>query len=407
MLHGKNVAAAHAGRPRLRRALFLACVVFALALWYGCAHLPNPGARNTSVAIEGGADTPLGRSVLDGAPDAATSGIRLLPLPRFALHAREELVRRAQRSIDLQYYLIENDATGRFLLRTLRDAAKRGVRVRVLVDDFYTASSDDLLRTLAAYPNIEVRLFNPFPAGRGTLSTRVATSIFDLDRINRRMHNMLLPADNIVAIAGGRNIADGYFQHDATTSFIDMDVFAVGQFVDPEGRAFGKFGAQSTIPIRMAKLRKHTSSSPCVRVAPSGVHGLGAFATRALPAFALLGLYEGRRYSQQEIAARAWDDQLTYLFTLSNQETIDGAKGGNGTRHLNHACDPNCEAVEEYDDAGRLVLKFQTIVPVDAGDELFIDYFLTADDGSAPSDYPCHCGSPNCRGTMLAPVEDG
>lgn len=155
----------------------------------------------------------------------------------------------------------------------------------------------------------------------------------------------------------------------------------------------------------MAKLRKHASPTPCLRVAPSGVHGLGAFATRPLPAFALLGLYEGRRYSQQEIAARSWDDQLTYLFTLSNQETIDGAKGGNGTRHLNHACDPNCEAVEVYDDAGRLVLKFQTIVPVDAGDELFIDYCLTADDGSPPSDYPCHCGSPNCRGTMLAPVE--
>jgi SET domain-containing protein len=72
------------------------------------------------------------------------------------------------------------------------------------------------------------------------------------------------------------------------------------------------------------------------------------------------------------------------LFTLSNHETIDGAKGGNGHRHLNHACDPNCEAVEEYDDAGRLVLNFQTIVPVEAGDELFIDYCLTADDGSQP-----------------------
>jgi SET domain-containing protein len=158
---------------------------------------------------------------------------------------------------------------------------------------------------------------------------------------------------------------------------------------------------------RMAKLRKHTSSTPFVRVAPSGVHGLGAFATRALPALALLGLYEGRRYSPQEVAAKAWDGQLTYLFTLSNQETIDGAKGGNGTRHLNHACDPNCEAVEEYDEAGRLLLKFQTLVPVAAGDELFIDYCLTADDGSPPSDYPCRCGSPNCRGTMLAPAESG
>jgi len=68
----------------------------------------------------------------------------------------------------------------------------------------------------------------------------------------------------------------------------------------------------------MPNPRKHTSSTPCIRVAPSGVHGLGAFATRALPPFALLGLYEGRRYSQEEVAAKAWDDQLTYLFALSN-----------------------------------------------------------------------------------------
>lgn len=147
------------------------------------------------------------------------------------------------------------------------------------------------------------------------------------------------------------------------------------------------------------------NSTPSIRVGPSGVHGLGAFATRSLPAFALLGLYEGRRYSPEEIAAKDWDDQLTYLFALSNHETIDGGKGGNGTRHLNHACDPNCEAVEEYDDAGQLVLKFQTLVPVEAGDELFIDYCLTADDGSPASNYLCHCGSSNCRGTMLAPED--
>jgi SET domain-containing protein len=61
--------------------------------------------------------------------------------------------------------------------------------------------------------------------------------------------------------------------------------------------------------------------------------------------------------------------------------------------------------VEEYDEGGELVLKFQTLVAVDAGDELFIDYSLTADDGSPPSKYPCHCGSPGCRGTMLAPEE--
>lgn len=150
-----------------------------------------------------------------------------------------------------------------------------------------------------------------------------------------------------------------------------------------------------------AAVKKSASTTPSLRVSPSGVHGLGAFATRALPANALLGLYEGRRYTPEQVAARKWNDQLTYLFLLSNEEMIDGGKGGNATRHLNHSCDPNCEAVEEYDEAGRLELRFQTLVPVEAGDELFIDYGLTAEDGSSPADYPCHCGAANCRGTML------
>lgn len=149
-----------------------------------------------------------------------------------------------------------------------------------------------------------------------------------------------------------------------------------------------------------------SASTPCLRVSESGIHGLGAFATRPLPANAFLGLYEGRRYTPEQIAAKTWDDRLTYLFKLSNDETIDGAKGGNATRHLNHSCEPNCEAVEEYDEAGRLVLKFQTIVSVEAGDELFIDYGLVADVGSVAADYSCHCGAAACRGTMLASADE-
>ena len=152
----------------------------------------------------------------------------------------------------------------------------------------------------------------------------------------------------------------------------------------------------------MSKPRSAPSTTPLLRVSASGVHGLGAYATRPLPAGAFLGLYEGRRYTPAQIDAKTWDDSLTYLFKLSNDETIDGGKGGNATRHLNHSCDPNCEAVEDYDETGRMVLRFQTLVAVDAGDELFIDYSLTADEASSPADYLCYCGTESCRGTMLA-----
>ncbi|KWT98829.1 Cardiolipin synthetase [Variovorax sp. WDL1] len=207
-------------------------VALALAmLLAGCAGLPKETERPPSHAFADTANTALGRLAVAGAPDAQQSGFRLLPLPAFSMHARLELVRRAQRSIDVQYYLVQNDETGRYLLRTLRDAAERGVRVRVLIDDLYTAGADALLASLAAHPNVEVRLFNPFPAGRGRLITRLAASLLDIDRIHRRMHNKLFVADNAMAVVGGRNIANEYFMRDAGANFIDIDTLVAGAVV--------------------------------------------------------------------------------------------------------------------------------------------------------------------------------
>lgn len=134
----------------------------------------------------------------------------------------------------------------------------------------------------------------------------------------------------------------------------------------------------------------------------SSVHGHGVFAARDLPPGTLVGEYAGRRYSAQEARAVAWDDRLTYLFGLSDGTLIDGAQGGNATRHLNHACEPNCEAVEEYAGDGLLTLKIETIKTVAAGEELFLDYALEVDAGDSPADYPCRCGSARCRGTLMA-----
>ena len=87
-------------------------------------------------------------------------------------------------------------------------------------------------------------------------------------------------------------------------------------------------------------------SAPLFKVRPSAIHGLGLFATRALAAGEVLGMYEGRRLSAAEVEAVEWDSDLTYLFELSDGTIIDGAQDGNDLRHLNHSCQPNCEAVE-------------------------------------------------------------
>ncbi len=159
------------------------------------------------------------------------SGFRLIPLGSYSLDARVQLIRRAERSLDVQYYVIQNDYTGRLLLASLRDAAQRGVRVRLLVDDLHTADNEDLLRSLAAFNNVEVRLFNPFCCARGGLTMRFLASPLQISKLNRRMHNKLLIADGAIAIAGGRNVADEYFMRSSTENFVDMDALIVGAVV--------------------------------------------------------------------------------------------------------------------------------------------------------------------------------
>jgi SET domain-containing protein len=155
----------------------------------------------------------------------------------------------------------------------------------------------------------------------------------------------------------------------------------------------------------MKRSKSTASSLAHIEVRHSSVHGHGVFAARDLPPGTLIGVYGGRRYTAREAGTMAWDDRLTYLFGLSDGTLIDGARGGNATRHLNHACEPNCEAVETYDKQGRLTVRIETTQSIRANDELFLDYALNIDAGDDASDYPCRCGLARCRGTLVAPVD--
>ena len=218
----------------------------------GCASLPEPVPQPPTTAIKATPDTALGKIALASQPDADLSGFRLMPSGGFAFSTRIELARRASRTLDVQYYQIENDETGRFLLRTLRDAALRGVRVRLLMDDLFTSGEDELLIALAATPNLELRLFNPFPAGRSSLFRRFAASLFDFDRVNRRMHNKLFIADGAMAVAGGRNIGNQYFTRTLDDNFIDLDTFVVGALLPRLGSLFDQYWNSAYVPILLA-----------------------------------------------------------------------------------------------------------------------------------------------------------
>jgi uncharacterized protein len=151
------------------------------------------------------------------------------------------------------------------------------------------------------------------------------------------------------------------------------------------------------------KIRKRNADGAdlsAVEVRQSDVHGRGVFSLRNLRPGEVIGHYAGRRYGPDETHP-GWNDQLTYLFGLSDGSVIDDAEGGNATRHINHACIPNVEAVERRSADDELLLVVRTVRVLRAGDELFLDDALVID-GDDPADCPCACRTDACRGTTAA-----
>jgi len=193
--------------------------------------LPDVSQRPWGGALQIEPGSPLAKLAATSVPPGELSGFRLVSSGVQALQLRLMLIERATRSIDLQVYQFRSDAAGRALMRALRDAAARGVQVRLLLDDLYTAGDDALWLGLAALPGIEVRLFNPFLAGRDSHIGRLLDSALGDERLHRRMHNKLLVADGALALAGGRNIGNAYFLPSAQGSFVDIDVLVAGPLV--------------------------------------------------------------------------------------------------------------------------------------------------------------------------------
>ena len=223
----------------------------------GCAGLPTDIDRPHSSALADTGGTRLGRALAPlAAANPGKSGIHALDNARDAFAARVVLARAAERSLDVQYYIWRDDTTGNLLCKELWDAAERGVRVRLLLDDNNTRGLDDDLIALDAHPHIEVRLFNPY-ANRGF---RLGELVTDFGRLNRRMHNKSFTADNQAAIVGGRNVGDEYFGAETPVAFNDLDVLAVGAVVPEVSKAFDAYwNSESAYPA--ASLIRETPMS--------------------------------------------------------------------------------------------------------------------------------------------------
>ena len=222
-------------------------LVLVAAAVFGCASLPPLAHRTASTAFLDTDGTRLGAGVTPLAQaHPGLSGIYPLVDGRDAFAARALLAHRAERSLDLQYYIWRNDLTGVLMLDALRSAAARGVRVRLLLDDNNTAGLDPTLLALDREPNIEVRLFNPF----AQRAWRSLGYLSDFSRLNRRMHNKSFTADNQVTIVGGRNIGDEYFGAADDVLFVDLDVLAIGPAVRAVSRDFDRYwNSESAYPI--------------------------------------------------------------------------------------------------------------------------------------------------------------
>jgi phosphatidylserine/phosphatidylglycerophosphate/cardiolipin synthase-like enzyme len=211
----------------------------------GCGSLPPNVSRKSSTALTDASGTALGALVANTKPPQrsarADSGFRLLVRSDSAYGSRLAMIDAAQKTLDLQYYAIHYDSSTEGLLEHIRQAARRGVRVRILLDDFNAAGRNAEVLRLDLEPGIEVRMFNPVTGSRRSQAGRMLGSLFDFQRIQQRMHNKVFIADNALAVTGGRNLGDEYFGQGHNSNFLDLDVLVAGRLVPELSRSFDHY----------------------------------------------------------------------------------------------------------------------------------------------------------------------
>lgn len=232
--------------PTLTRPILVLIGILAVTLTLGGCALSPPESRSKSQVLTPAqaAETSLGRAVqsrLDDRPEGV-SGVYPLEDSLDAFTARAMLAEGAEKTLDVQYYIWADDTTGRLLLKTLHEAAERGVRVRLLLDDNGIAGLDETLAALDEHANIDVRLFNPFPVRW----PKWIGYLWEFSRLNHRMHNKSFTADSQASVIGGRNVADEYFGANRQSQFADLDVLALGPAARQTGEDFDRYWASAS-----------------------------------------------------------------------------------------------------------------------------------------------------------------
>jgi len=227
---------------RSARHFFLLCCTSAFLT--ACATKPPATAfdRPVTHALSPTENTPL-RAALEPleAAHPGESGFRVLSSGTDALQMRIALARAATKTLDMQYYIANEDTTGKLLLGAALYAADHGVRVRMLVDDLNFKDIDRIMAGLNSHSNIEIRVFNPFGSAREGVFERTTNVFTQIGHFTRRMHNKAMIADNQLAIVGGRNLGDEYFNASEVLQFRDIDVLAAGPITADVSASFDDY----------------------------------------------------------------------------------------------------------------------------------------------------------------------
>ena len=242
-------------------------VLLVVTFLSGCAGLP-PGSdfpRTTSSALAHPEKTWLGQQFQNASRERDDhSGFRIIPVGADGFLNRMQMINAAEKTLDFQYFIFRGDETGQLLTSAVLRAADRGVRIRVLIDDGETMDGDEQITKLEAHPSIEIRIINPFAYRGQTMLFRAVEFMFNASRLDYRMHNKLLVVDNAVALIGGRNIGDQYFQMDPESQFADDDVFAAGPIAKQLSVTFDEYWNDG-LSIPAAALSRQDSSHAALR----------------------------------------------------------------------------------------------------------------------------------------------
>ena len=262
------------------------------------SHKIEETTKTESTAFAEPETTYLGQKAAAMAADrGGDSGFLLMDRGRTALAWRTILADAAEKSIDAQYFLWKDDEAGKIMMQRLLAAADRGVRVRVLIDDSMTESDPQYLAKFGAYPNVELRLYKPFGPKHKSLVMRWIDYVADLKVLNHRMHNKIYIVDGSIAVAGGRNIGNEYFEYPGPFVFRSRDLLALGPVVDTAGETFDLYwNSDWTVPIENV-----VKPVPTVEDAQEQKKSLDAMA--AEPSSYPPGFYDDPKEIEDEMAA--------------------------------------------------------------------------------------------------------